>query len=255
MRSAKPRSRQSLPAARDLAAEHRSPLSVAVSQSLPPLPGGPAPIGRPAVNPDRHTQKITTGVHDLFVPSAYSWRVPRRIAPQQAPLPFAADPEAPGTENPAVEQAGIERPRRGRPRLWTSEAERKRAYRERLAADCAEPERLRRELRTERKRVADQERKLARLDRILRDSRAERADLVGRQAGLEAAIADLEAQVELWRTQAGSIEKRLDEERERARKLESPTLSPRRKGARQLPDLRLQQGGSRPQPPPVRRRD
>ncbi|MFN8039171.1 MAG: hypothetical protein U0Q07_08180 [Acidimicrobiales bacterium] len=36
----------------------------------------------------------------------------------------------------------------GRPRKWSSEAERKRAYRERLAADLAEPERLRRELET-----------------------------------------------------------------------------------------------------------
>ncbi len=39
----------------------------------------------------------------------------------------------------------------GRPRKWATEAERKRAYRERLAADIAEPERLRRELRNARR--------------------------------------------------------------------------------------------------------
>jgi chromosome segregation ATPase len=38
---------------------------------------------------------------------------------------------------------------RGRPRIWSSEAERKRAYRERLARDVAEPVRLRAELRAE----------------------------------------------------------------------------------------------------------
>jgi hypothetical protein len=42
----------------------------------------------------------------------------------------------------------------GRPRKWASEAERKRAYRERLAADLESPLALRRDLRTERRRTA-----------------------------------------------------------------------------------------------------
>jgi hypothetical protein len=42
----------------------------------------------------------------------------------------------------------------GRPRKWSSEAERKRAYREQLAADLEDPLSLRRDLRTERRRTA-----------------------------------------------------------------------------------------------------
>jgi hypothetical protein len=42
----------------------------------------------------------------------------------------------------------------GRPRKWTTEAERKQAYRRRLAADFDDPLSLRRELRTERRRIA-----------------------------------------------------------------------------------------------------
>jgi hypothetical protein len=46
-------------------------------------------------------------------------------------------------------------PRRvGRPRKWASEAERKQAYRQRLAADLEDPLTVRRELRTERRRAA-----------------------------------------------------------------------------------------------------
>jgi hypothetical protein len=46
-------------------------------------------------------------------------------------------------------------PRRvGRPRKWASEAERKRAYRKRLAADLEDPLTLLRELRTARRRAA-----------------------------------------------------------------------------------------------------
>ena len=44
--------------------------------------------------------------------------------------------------------------RRGRPRKWDSDADRKRAYRQRLAADLEEPQRLREELRNERRRAS-----------------------------------------------------------------------------------------------------
>ena len=50
----------------------------------------------------------------------------------------------------------------GRPRVWVSEAERKRAYRARLADTLVEPARLRLELRAARKRIDDLERALAR---------------------------------------------------------------------------------------------
>ncbi len=66
----------------------------------------------------------------------------------------------------------------GRPRVWASEAERKRAYRARLAADLAEPARLRLELRAAHKRVGDLERSLAQAQR---DSAAQRKRWPARQ--------------------------------------------------------------------------
>lgn len=55
----------------------------------------------------------------------------------------------------------------GRPRKWASEAERKRAYRERLAADLAAPAQLRRDLRDAGKRIGELERAVAAADRDL----------------------------------------------------------------------------------------
>ena len=55
----------------------------------------------------------------------------------------------------------------GRPRKWASEAERKRAYRKRLAADLAEPAQLRRDLREAHKRVNELERATTGLRRDL----------------------------------------------------------------------------------------
>lgn len=63
----------------------------------------------------------------------------------------------------------------GRPRKWASEAERKRAYRERLAADLDEPITLRRELRTERRRTAGLQQENRRLRAALAAAQA-RAD-------------------------------------------------------------------------------
>jgi hypothetical protein len=67
----------------------------------------------------------------------------------------------------------------GRPRVWASEAERKRAYRARLAADLAEPVRLRLELRDARKRIGELERALA----ATRGDLGRSADAVARVAG------------------------------------------------------------------------
>jgi hypothetical protein len=181
--------------------------------------------------------------------------VPRRARPEQDHLPFDTDPAAPPDEIPATEQPTIERPRRGRPRVWTSEAERKRAYRERLAADHAEPERLRRELRAERKHVADRDRQLVRLRRDLAEALAERAHFAVLQADLEATIEELQTRVEFWKAEASRLEKRLDDEGERARESGSEAPAPRAKGPRNLPDLRLQQRGISPPPPPGKKRD
>ena len=60
---------------------------------------------------------------------------------------------------------------RGRPKQWANEAERKRAYRQRLAADLAEPVRLRRELRAEKARSVRLTERLGRLERELDDCR------------------------------------------------------------------------------------
>lgn len=181
--------------------------------------------------------------------------VPRLPRPEQTPLPFDGALDARANDTPSAEPTEPERPRRGRPRVWTSEAERKRAYRERLAADLAEPERLRRELRTERKRVADQDRKLARLERDLARVRAERADAATRQSDLEATIEELGTQVEFWKSQARTVEKRLEQEREPARAAASKPPPSRAKRPSKLPDLRLQPGGTASMPPPRRKRD
>jgi hypothetical protein len=67
----------------------------------------------------------------------------------------------------------------GRPRLWATEADRKRAYRERLAADVAEPTRLRRELKEERRASAHLRREVSRLTAALQ--RTDSALLVARE--------------------------------------------------------------------------
>jgi hypothetical protein len=50
----------------------------------------------------------------------------------------------------------------GRPRKWIDDAERLRAYRERKAAELADPQRLREEVRELRRRLRDVESELAR---------------------------------------------------------------------------------------------
>ena len=63
-----------------------------------------------------------------------------------------------------VSSKGDDAPKRGpgRPRKWADDAERLRAYRERKAAELAEPQRLREEVRELRRRVRDIESELAR---------------------------------------------------------------------------------------------
>jgi hypothetical protein len=95
----------------------------------------------------KHSHIFTVAVYVSFVPSGYRLGM----------TDVAAD----------VGLRGGEARRVGRPRKWASEAERKRAYRERLAADLEDPLTLRRDLRTERRRTAglnqDKDRLRARL--------------------------------------------------------------------------------------------
>jgi chromosome segregation ATPase len=105
---------------------------------------------------------------------------------------------------------------RGRPRKWASEAERKRAYRERLATDFAEPDRLRKEVRNERRRVAARDRQIAELRRNLDEAKTridaaevEKVDLLARQVTLEeqlewqrAKVQEYSARLSEWRRKA-----------------------------------------------------
>jgi chromosome segregation ATPase len=94
---------------------------------------------------------------------------------------------------------------RGRPRIWENEAERKRAYRERKAAELAAPERLRQELREERKRVAAGDREIARLRRQLQDAQADLAASEQDRSDLEEQIASLRAQLVDWKGRARAL--------------------------------------------------
>ena len=101
----------------------------------------------------------------------------------------------------------------GRPRKWATEAERKRAYRERLAADVAEPDRLRRELRNARRQSAEKSRRLARAERELARAEAEIERRSQREAELDGIVERLEARVDDWRSQANTLARNLESER------------------------------------------
>jgi predicted RNase H-like nuclease (RuvC/YqgF family) len=113
----------------------------------------------------------------------------------------------------------------GRPRKWASEAERKRAYRERLAADHAEPERLRRELRNAKRRIADRDRRIAEAERDLARADAEIERRSRREIELEGTVRRLEAKVDDWRSRANALSRNL--EAERANGASSSTTPPR----------------------------
>lgn len=171
--------------------------------------------------------------------------MPRRASDNQDALPF--DEDDPTKEPASAEHSGdIEDGRRrpGRPRVWASEAERKRAYRERLAADLAEPDRLRKELRAERRMIAEKDREITRLKRDLaRAEAAERAAL-DRQADLQRIVQGLEAKVDDWRSRAQALARRREDqraEREEIDRLRPVVSKPRNR--LELPDLRT---GGRP---------
>jgi chromosome segregation ATPase len=170
--------------------------------------------------------------------------VPRKRHTEHPELPFeeyVATPES--TSKAAKKRAGSTGTRMGRPRKWESEAERKRAYRERLAADLAEPQRLRRELRNERKRVASRDQRIASLERELARVEA-RIDRHGeRESGLERRIEHLESRVADWRSRARALAESLEKERKKTASAGSipgvqTTLSPERKPESKPPPKR-----------------
>lgn len=103
----------------------------------------------------------------------------------------------------------------GRPRKWESEADRKRAYRERLAADLAEPERLRRELRNAKRQAAEKARRLSAMERDLARAEAEIDRRRRRESELEGTIQRLEDRVDDWRSRANALARNLEAERAR----------------------------------------
>jgi chromosome segregation ATPase len=97
-----------------------------------------------------------------------------------------------------VEPTATRRPP-GRPRKWASEAERKRAYRTRRAADLAEPERLRLELRQARAQIAELEREAFRLRRTATRATTRAKESAKARADLEATVERLHLQVTFLR--------------------------------------------------------
>ncbi|MCU0271464.1 MAG: hypothetical protein MUF83_22870 [Acidimicrobiales bacterium] len=146
--------------------------------------------------------------------------MPRKPGPRQVSLPFDAsdgDDAAPQPAPPTVGPSDDDTPtpaQRGRPRKWASEAERKRAYRERLAADLAEPDRLRQELRNARRRLAGRDAELARLRRQLDLASRQMARLDADATQAAATRETLEQQVEYFRTRAVRAENLADERRD-----------------------------------------
>jgi hypothetical protein len=130
----------------------------------------------------------------------------------QSELPFGAVP-VDGADDPSSTEAP--RVPRGRPRKWATEADRKRAYRERLAADLSEPARLRRDLRSERGRSAAFARASEQRRRELDQTKQLLARALDAQDELEATIEQLRDTGEHWRSRAVQITVELNNQRRR----------------------------------------
>lgn len=166
----------------------------------------------PPFTEDHHT--VSTGLSSRPVSVG---SVPRPAKPEHPELPFEAAKLTPAgsAEEPGADAEAVPR-KMGRPRKWATEAERKRAYRERLAADLAEPERLRRELRNAKRRVADRDRRVDQVERDLARAEAEIERRSRRETELEHTVERLEAKVDDWRSRANALAKNLEAERVKA---------------------------------------
>jgi septal ring factor EnvC (AmiA/AmiB activator) len=122
--------------------------------------------------------------------------ITKRCAPDVVSSEFV--PEIVDTNESHSESSSIEAgaSRRGRPRKWASEADRKRAYRERLAADLAEPVSLRRELRDEQRRSRTLEARVERLTAELSRKQAELDAVQDRERDLADVTEYLQARVQ-----------------------------------------------------------
>jgi chromosome segregation ATPase len=165
--------------------------------------------------------------------------MPRGAPNHQDALRF--DERGPNTEQAAAERSediadGRRRP--GRARVWESDAERKRAYSERLAADFAEPDRLRKELRAERRLVAETEREVTRLKRELARAEDATGAALSRQADLQRMVEGLEMKVADWRSRAQALARKREEERSEREAIDRRRASkPVQKPRLELPNL------------------
>lgn len=152
--------------------------------------------------------------------------MPRKPKPEHPELPFdvpASMPEEVPDE--PVAAAGSRAGKMGRPRKWESEAERKRAYRQRLAADLAQPERLRRELRNAKRQSAEKDRRLAQAERDLARAEAEIERRSKREIELESTVERLEVRVDDWRSRTNALTRNLEAERVKVARLSAPSPS------------------------------
>ena len=124
------------------------------------------------------------------------------------------DDAVPGNGGAGVSSTEQPRSVRGRPRKWATEADRKRAYRERMAADLAEPAQLRRELRTERARSATFARVSERRERELDRTTRLLARALNHQAELGATIEQLRSNRDYWQSRARQLDDALAAARE-----------------------------------------
>ena len=106
----------------------------------------------------------------------------------------------PGSEASSSLAAEAPQRRRGRPRKWATEADRKHAYRQRLAVELAEPAELRRELRAERARSAALARTAEQRGRELDRTKRLLARALDDQEELEAAIEQLRTSRDYWQS-------------------------------------------------------
>lgn len=167
--------------------------------------------------------------------------MPQKPKPKHPELPFGVPEPAPNDAPGEPLADAVLAPRKmGRPRKWGSEAERKRAYRERLAADLAEPERLRRELRNAKRQATEKARQLAQIERDLASAEAEIERRSKREFELERTVERIEARADDWRSRATALARNLEAERLKVALLSTTPATPATPPAR-------------PKPPPSRR--
>lgn len=189
---------------------------------------GPGPPGSSEQPPGSDTQTITRWWTGLSVTCEYSGVARRDATKDQLTLVLDADPSVePAVESPATKAGRT----RGRPRKWESDAHRMRAYRERRSIELEEPNRLREELRDERRRASalrnEVERQRRRAERAERQMALAKMD---RDAAQQEAEHDRELLSGVWKSLSDARQELAEERSARAKEAKSA-----RAGAAELP--------------------